>query len=1232
MTIFKTNFSNPLPKTNNEDPCYWIIYKPITHAMICNDKSISVNLPVAPEKINHHISDEWWAANQSRVQQIVPCDSVAPDIDSSGRIPFCVISSYDDPNLNSTRDCTLLYPEEQQLIQFLQNNNCDMNDLTNPVVIWYNDILSNNRKISSSPQQFFNSFTEACNNCNVFCTTCVPFSESVLVSSLLESNGSTISGNNILIEQNNIDLNNYFDTNLRPIVLYSKDSAIGQFASSNSQLSSFNFNIPLSLGFNKALFINKQGQVSSKDVIPGQIISLSNKVILGSTNEQLPVNLEPIIGQSQLSTGDKLPPSPPTILSFRTINGESGSSTVILLAPNPRISNEDVVTSYVFRFQGVAFTPIRIGPAPAIQDGPEQLLENEYEFDGILEGQYASVASVGSNSIGLYGDPLFLGQGCCYISNGAVFDGTEESCQEYSGDRELSYTWSENSCVPTGSWNTGHLFTNSGLFKDKFYITGSQSGSFDDWISYYGSGTATNFRRNIEPSVLATGTVYDSFRMVPTGDNINIIISPDISVTFSKVLSEGSISIQQTANNFSFFTTATTSGNIGFDISKPTGFLEGNEIVGLGDDGSLTSLPFSLTDNRINSSNIFTNITHYGKYKTPLPGGPEEDCDTGTQCPGGCIPEANWFCCPDNIHVAMTAEDCPGFNNLNVGYNVQTEEYAPAVMPREGTFAVFGFAPSGFGFVSQFAQHYINLISAHSDQVYFVDSKGSKINLDSYVSTSYLRFHPEPIVVPAALSLDNNFETLGMDPPIGWLDPNMRDVDPVGLVVNPIVTDLFFIPCENPFYTRGGYNIHDLFTFECGCWITLVTRKELLDFAVLLASYYLAVTRISRLLAGLGAEYATKLIDLNDLENLKDSYLKEGLDHKKVVDLIEATYPGIEDSFDPRNLPPGWVVVGSDQLMNPTMNDVLQYWEIDEDGVLTRLSWDEYLGKYPEATALHDLDDIYSEWQRHREQQGYMYQAYGRARGLDQYINPLKTEVSALNGQIDTLWAQLSALYIALAAYQAQLGNFMQGPAVSFKKECPIESFAFCKHNFIYDICGGQEGDRGYWQRGYDPDGFRHTLPQGWPSCDCCAPCESCNPDPPSLGWSGFETPSLLSPCQICPPEYTIMPGQPGPDYYVPLGDPPENPLSDTQCANNRAAVCCFVGNDPDLQWNESNWSLWPFTDGPHWTNVDGVWGCYYTDPSTGFSITKEHYFAKRCCSGECVGFCDDPCLDFNPD
>ena len=34
----------------------------------------------------------------------------------------------------------------------------------------------------------------------------------------------------------------------------------------------------------------------------------------------------------------------------------------------------------------------------------------------------------------------------------------------------------------------------------------------------------------------------------------------------------------------------------------------------------------------------------------------------GTQCPGGCCPNQNWYCCPDNIHCASTVEYCGSKN------------------------------------------------------------------------------------------------------------------------------------------------------------------------------------------------------------------------------------------------------------------------------------------------------------------------------------------------------------------------------------------------------------------------------------------------------------------------------------------------------------------------------------------------------------------------------------------
>eukprot|EP00091_Calanus_sinicus_P024689 TRINITY_DN8_c0_g1_i5.p2 TRINITY_DN8_c0_g1~~TRINITY_DN8_c0_g1_i5.p2 ORF type:complete len:124 (+),score=37.26 TRINITY_DN8_c0_g1_i5:94-465(+) len=35
-----------------------------------------------------------------------------------------------------------------------------------------------------------------------------------------------------------------------------------------------------------------------------------------------------------------------------------------------------------------------------------------------------------------------------------------------------------------------------------------------------------------------------------------------------------------------------------------------------------------------------------------------EQCQ-GTECPAGCCPEVDWYCCPDNMYCAATAADCP---------------------------------------------------------------------------------------------------------------------------------------------------------------------------------------------------------------------------------------------------------------------------------------------------------------------------------------------------------------------------------------------------------------------------------------------------------------------------------------------------------------------------------------------------------------------------------------------
>merc|ERR1712198_358257 len=36
-----------------------------------------------------------------------------------------------------------------------------------------------------------------------------------------------------------------------------------------------------------------------------------------------------------------------------------------------------------------------------------------------------------------------------------------------------------------------------------------------------------------------------------------------------------------------------------------------------------------------------------------------KQCDEGTNCPGGCCPYVGWYCCPDGLYCAATAADCP---------------------------------------------------------------------------------------------------------------------------------------------------------------------------------------------------------------------------------------------------------------------------------------------------------------------------------------------------------------------------------------------------------------------------------------------------------------------------------------------------------------------------------------------------------------------------------------------
>lgn len=733
-----------------------------------------------------------------------------------------------------------------------------------------------------------------------------------------------------------------------------------------------------------------------------------------------------------------------------------------------------------------------------------------------------------------------------------------------------------------------------------FYKTECHEGSFNEWTSDYNLGRATNFRRNMDCPILAAAEAeYDNNRTVPIGDNVNLVISPDLTITFEKVLSPGSISINKTEDYFAFSTTATTIGSIGFSMSRPDNFVAGQEIVGLAPDKSLTSLPLSLVDNKINCSNIFTNKTHYGKYKIPLQVFSEENCEMGTMCPGGCIPDANWFCCPDNIYIAESPEYCPGagYYIQNVAYDAQTYHVADTT-PRVGACVIFGFAPAGFGFVAQFGQHYINLISAHSDEAYFVNSKESKIDLGPYVSTSYLNFHPEPIISAQADE-----------------DPVFDD-DPV---IKPVVTDLFFRPCENPYYTRGGYNIHDAFTFECGCWTTVFTRKDVLDIGMLIAALLLRIKNLYALLDVLTVEHTSVGSFITVLEGRQTNANRDVGYYKKLCDDITKYYPEIPSGFPPD----GFMVQCENSLANPGPDCVLKWVDRFPDGsFVEKGTWEEYLEQHPYDYDNHQLDTMYQTWQLFQTNWNFMLDAEQDAAVLGKAIAEQKGILAAIWQRILVIIAELAGLAALLAAYQKLLEDFMREPAISKRQQCE-EGFDFCAWNGTYDVCGGVnlediKQERGYWRRGYDPDGVQSIMPQGWPSCDCCHPCEPCH-NPPPDGENGVV-------CPTCPQGWANM-GFKFVGFLDPSMSVPNPPNADP-CLNGETYVCC-----PPVEPGS------PYADGPYWmgspagcvyfyadlgsTDADGNYPFQDGVAAPNLHITKAYREGKRCDDGDCVGYCD---------
>ena len=174
--------------------------------------------------------------------------------------------------------------------------------------------------------------------------------------------------------------------------------------------------------------------------------------------------------------------------------------------------------------------------------------------------------------------------------------------------------------------------------------------------------------------------------------------------------------------------------------------------------------------------------------------------------------------------------------------------------------------------------------------------------------------------------------------------------------------------------------------------------------------------------------------------------------------------------------------------------------------------------------------------------------------------------------------------------------------------------------------------ERGYWKRGYSPDGVRLTTPQGWPGCECCHPCEPCH-NPPPDGENGAV-------CPACPAGWAPM-GLKFIGFLDPSMSVPNPPDAD-HCLNGETYVCC-----PPVEPGS------PYTEGPYWGGITGSQptaqghneasallvapspeGCIYFHsdlssldpdglPTLPLYITKPYIEVKRCHDGDCIGYCD---------
>ena len=204
----------------------------------------------------------------------------------------------------------------------------------------------------------------------------------------------------------------YFDTSLPPMRFISGATA-GEFV------------VPEWLGFNRAVYINAQGGMADEYVAPRQIIRFYSTIVLG---------YDP--------AGSEAPslPAPPLFAVESVGNEETGPVYNVTVDPVAG------ATGYVFRFEGVAIRPSRIGPAPATPEGWPEITTGQYQYLMGLDGQAMTVASVNQNGTGVFSHFVTVGyqkctqeidcmpcERCVVNGTGSAFMGTLATILCYEG-------------------------------------------------------------------------------------------------------------------------------------------------------------------------------------------------------------------------------------------------------------------------------------------------------------------------------------------------------------------------------------------------------------------------------------------------------------------------------------------------------------------------------------------------------------------------------------------------------------------------------------------------------------------------------------------------------------------------------------------------------------------------------------------------------------------------------